>query len=139
MILEFLFVLLEIMVGGFFAISGFHKLLLKQRHKTLVETLKADRVPFRHVAEWVIPVVELVGGVLLATGYVEFYAAGALLAISVGACLYDAPTRVKAMKPINWLDYIDCWLYLCETWLVVILLLIMVLNTEDVKWMMQLL
>ena len=48
----------RMVVGLFFAISGFHKLFLKQRHEALVETLKDDKIPFIGLFQWFVPSVE---------------------------------------------------------------------------------
>ena len=137
--IDVVILLAQISVGIFFGISGFHKLFLKQRHETLVSTLKEDKVPLLWFTQWAVPITEFVGGSWLVLGFLPFVPALALFVVTLGACIFDAPARVKAMKPVNLADCIDCWLYLCETWLMLVLLLVMADNLEDVTWMMQLL
>lgn len=129
----------QMLVGFFYAISGFHKLFVKARHEALVNTLREDKVPFLAFNAWAVPITELVAGALLALNVLTFWSAGALLVVTIGACVFDAPARVREMHPLNIADCFSCWLYLCETWLLVALLLVMVANLEDVTWMMQLL
>ena len=58
----------RVVVGSFFAISGYHKLFNRGRHAFLVETLTADRIPFVAFFQWLVPCVELVGGASLTLG-----------------------------------------------------------------------
>lgn len=137
--IEWVILGVQVLLGVFFAISGFHKVFVPARHETLVRTLVEDKVPFVRFNEWAVPITELVAGALLAVNLLPFWSAGALFVVMVGACLFDAPARVREMKPLNAADCLSCWLYLCETWLLAALLLVMAANAEDVLWMMQLL
>jgi len=42
-------------MGSFFALSGFHKLTNKERHKTFQETLRVLGIPHVGVLQWFVP------------------------------------------------------------------------------------
>ena len=48
----------RLVVGLFFAISGHHKLFIKQRHAQLVATLEACGIPYVWFCQWFVPLVE---------------------------------------------------------------------------------
>lgn len=110
----------RVAVGGFFAISGAHKLFHPARRATLRETLFSDHVPlvpFMHL----IPLGELFGGLGVMFGALTVIAAAGLLALCVGACLLDGLKRIPAMHPLNAADWVDDVLYLPEVLYAVIL------------------
>lgn len=106
---------LRVAVGVFFAISGFHKLFNKDRHASLVRTLRADGVPLVRVNQWFVPGVELSAGLALIVGLLVPLASLGLLVICLVACAVDGLARVRAMEPLNWADALDDVLYLPET------------------------
>ena len=101
-------------MGVFFACSGYNKLTNPGRHRTFVDTLKADKVPFLRFNEWWVPIWEFVGGVSLALGFAPAFAAAVLLIICLVACMAEGRARVEAYKPINAGDRVADWLYLPE-------------------------
>jgi putative oxidoreductase len=100
--------------GSFFALSGYNKLFNKGRHETIVETLKADKVPCVPFMQWWVPGWEFVGGMMLLAGVFPAFAAMVLSVILFVACCAEAKGRVEAYKPINAGDRVDDYLYLPE-------------------------
>lgn len=106
--------LLHASMGVFFAASGWNKLTNGERHRTLVETFKADHVPFIRFNQWWVPSWEFLGGGMLMFGLWPAFAAGVLFIICVVATLCEGPRRVRDFGPINAADRAADWLYLPE-------------------------
>jgi uncharacterized membrane protein YphA (DoxX/SURF4 family) len=104
----------RVVVGAFFAISGYHKLFNRDRHAALVETLTVDRIPLVRVNQWFVPSVELVGGASLMLGMVSVWAALLLGAVCLVATCADGLKRVREYHPIDACDWVDDLLYLPE-------------------------
>jgi uncharacterized membrane protein YphA (DoxX/SURF4 family) len=98
-------------LGLFFVLSGAHKLINKERHKTFVETLRVLHVPHIRVSQWFVPGVEFFGGLGVAVGFLTPLAAIGLLVICSVALLTNSPTVVASYKPIDLADRLDDWLY----------------------------
>ena len=98
-------------LGSFFVLSGTHKLINKERHKTFVETLRALRIPHIRATQWFVPGVEFFGGLGVAVGFLTPLAALGLLVICSVALLTNSPTVVASYKPIDLADRADDWLY----------------------------
>lgn len=118
----------RVAVGTFFAASGFNKLMDKERHQALVETLKKDKVPAIGFNQWWVPGWELVGGLMLITGLLAPFAAGVLMIICLVACFAEAKERVAAYKPINKADVVADYLYLPEVLYIGMLLVPVILG-----------
>ena len=52
----------RIAVGAFFMLSGYHKLFNAERHRSIVDELKALGVPALGFNQWWVPSVEFLGG-----------------------------------------------------------------------------
>jgi DoxX len=52
----------RIAVGAFFMLSGYHKLFNAERHRTVVDELKALGVPAVGFNQWWVPLVEFTAG-----------------------------------------------------------------------------
>lgn len=111
----------RIAVGAFFAISGFHKLTVADRHASLVATLKADRVPAVGLMQWFVPFWELVSGSLVLVGAFTAFNAAVLAVVMLVACVCEAKEKVDAYRPINAADRLDDYLYLPEVLYVLLL------------------
>jgi putative oxidoreductase len=105
----------RVVVGVFFAISGFHKLFLRSRHKALVQTLKDDGIPAIGVFQWLVPLVEFCAGIALVLGFLAPLAALGILILMTVAILADGTKRVREFKPVDKADALDDVLYLSET------------------------
>jgi DoxX len=58
----------RIAVGTFFMLSGYRKLFNAQRHRTLVDELKALGVPAVGINQWWVPTVEFTAGAAVLRG-----------------------------------------------------------------------
>jgi uncharacterized membrane protein YphA (DoxX/SURF4 family) len=105
----------RLVVGLFFAISGYHKLFLKSRHDSLVETLKDDNIPALGFFQWFVPIMEFLGGLALIVGFLAPLAALGILALMTVAILTDGTKRVVEFAPVDKADALDDVLYLSET------------------------
>lgn len=101
-------------LGTFFAISGYHKLFVAERHKALVETMKANNIPLVPFNCWFVPFVEFFGGLALISGVLAPLAATGLFMICLVATCTDGIRRVASYQPIDKADYLDDLLYLPE-------------------------
>ena len=108
-------------VGGFFVVSGAHKLFNATRRQDLRQTFAADGVTFPPMI-YLVPSAELLGGLGVAFGALTFFAAIGLAALCLGALALDGLKRIPSMKPLDAIDRIDDLLYLPEVLYVVCLL-----------------
>ena len=104
----------RVVLGTFFAISGFNKLFNASRHATLTQTLKDDGVPAVPVMQWLVPGVEFSGGCALILGLLSALSAFGLLVICLTALGLDAIKRIAEWQPINRGDWVADLLYLPE-------------------------
>ena len=104
----------RIAVGGFFMLSGFHKLFNAERHRSIADELKALGVPAVGFNQWWVPLVEFSAGAAVLIGLLAPLAALGLLVIIVVAIVTTGPQRIKLSKPIDEADRIDDFLYLPE-------------------------
>lgn len=108
-------------IGGFFAVSGFHKLFNPTRREDLRQTFAADGVTFAPMM-YVVPLGEFLGGLGVGFGALTVFAAIGLALLCVGAWVRDGSKRIAAMKPLDPADRLDDVLYLPEVLYVVGLL-----------------
>jgi putative oxidoreductase len=121
--------MLRVAVGGFFAIAGYHKITVKERHAALVQTLKDNHIPWVRFNEWWVPSVEVGAGLSLCAGFMTPVAASLLGAICLVATCTDGWRKVQQeYKPINKADLIDDLLYLPEVLYGLKLLAIMIVG-----------
>jgi uncharacterized membrane protein YphA (DoxX/SURF4 family) len=105
----------RIAVGAFFMFSGYHKLFNAQRHRMMIDELKALGVHAVGINQWWVPTVEFSAGAAVAVGFLAPLAALGLLVIVLVAMATSGRQRIKASQPIDRGDRIDDWLYLPET------------------------
>lgn len=102
-------------VGGFFVVSGYHKLFHPTRRATLLDTFKQDGLGrLTPAMMWAVPVGELAGGLGVAAGALTVVAAMGLVALCFGACFLDGLKRIPGWKPLDAADYAADVLYLPE-------------------------
>jgi putative oxidoreductase len=110
--------LVRILLGLFFAISGGYKLLVSSRTETMYQTLVEAGVPFPRFTTYFVSSVEVVGGLLLIVGFLTSLASAALLVDMVVATLTATlSTLPKGLAPLDWLDN---FLYLPEVLYIVL-------------------
>jgi uncharacterized membrane protein YphA (DoxX/SURF4 family) len=105
----------RIAVGAFFMLAGFHKLFNAERHRSVVDELKALGVPAVGFNQWWVPLVEFSAGAAVLIGLLAPLAALGLLVIILVAIATSGRQRIELYKPIDEADRIDDWLYLPET------------------------
>ena len=105
----------RVALGTFFTISGYHKLFNAERHRAIVDELKALGVPAVGFNQWWVPLVEFTAGGAVLIGLLAPLAALGLLVIILVAIVTSGRQRIKLYKPIDESDRIDDWLYLPET------------------------
>ena len=98
-------------LGSFFVLSGVHKLLNRERHKTFVGTLSSLGIPYIPILQWFVPGVEFFGGLGVAVGFLTPLAALGLLVICAVALATNSPMVIAGYKPIDLADRVDDWLY----------------------------
>jgi putative oxidoreductase len=104
----------RVVLGMFFAISGYHKLFNASRHATLRQTLQDDGVRAVPIMQWLLPGIEFSGGWALIIGLLSVLAAFGLFLICLGAVVLDAIKRVPAWQPVDRADWVGDVLYLPE-------------------------
>jgi putative oxidoreductase len=104
----------RVVLGVFFAISGYHKLFNPSRHATLTRTLQDDGVHGVPIMRWLLPSVEFSGGCALIIGFLCVLAAFGLFVVSAGAFALDAVKRIRAWQPIDRADWLGDLLYVPE-------------------------
>ena len=122
---EIVMTVARIATGTFFVFSGYNKLFNKGRHQSLIETFKADHIPFIRFNQWWVPSVEFVGGLAIVIGLLTVPAAMALIILLTVAMATDGYKRVRAYAPIDDSDYVDDWLYLSELTYIILLAIFM--------------
>ena len=117
---QYAILLVRVSIGLFFAISGANKLFSADGTKPVYEALVKSNVPFPHQTAYFVSGVELVGGSLVAVGFLSSPACVALLIDMIVATLTVAlSTLPKGLSPLRWLDDV---LYLPEVLYVLIFL-----------------
>jgi len=86
---EIVMTVARIATGTFFVFSGYNKLFNKGRHQSLIETFKADHIPFIRFNQWWVPSVEFVGGLAIVIGLLTVPAAMALIILLTVAMARD--------------------------------------------------
>src|SRR5579862_8756409 len=114
----------RVAVGFFFMVSGYHKLFNAERHRSIVDELKALRVPAVGLNQWWVPSVEFTAGGAVLIGLLAPLAALGLVVIILVALATSGRQRINLYKPIDKADRIDDWLYLPETLYAVMLVLV---------------
>ena len=104
----------RVAVGTFFMFSGYHKLFNAQRHRMLVDELKALHIPALGINAWWVPLVEFSAGGAVVIGLLAPLAALGLIVIVLIAGVTSGRQRIKSYKPIDEADRIADWLYLPE-------------------------
>src|SRR5271163_2685877 len=105
----------RIAVGAFFMLAGFHKLFNMERHRAIVDELKALGVHAVAFNQWWVPLVEFSAGGAVLIGLLAPLAALGLLVIILVAIVTSGHERLKLIKAIDEADRIDDFLYLPET------------------------
>lgn len=102
---QYAILLVRLLLGLFFAISGANKLFVAGGTKPVYETLIAAKIPFPHLMAYFVSGVEFVAGSFLAVGFLSSLACVALLIDMMVATLTTTLfTMPKGLSPLKWLD-----------------------------------
>ncbi|GGG82314.1 DoxX family protein [Edaphobacter dinghuensis] len=102
---QYAILLVRVLLGLFFVISGANKLFVAGSKQTMHETLVEARVPFPDLMTYFISGVEFVGGFLLIVGFLSSLACVTLLVDMLVAILTTKLSAIpKGLSPLNWLD-----------------------------------
>jgi uncharacterized membrane protein YphA (DoxX/SURF4 family) len=121
---DFAITLNRVVLGTFFVLSGYHKLFNAERHRSVVDELKALGVHAVGFNQWWVPLVEFFAGGAVLVGLLAPLAALGLLVIILVAMATSGRQRIKLYKTIDEADRIDDWLYLPETLYAFMLILV---------------
>jgi uncharacterized membrane protein YphA (DoxX/SURF4 family) len=88
----------RIAVGAFFMLSGYHKLFNAERHRAVVDELKALGVPAVGFNQWWVPLVEFTAGGGVLIGLLAPLAALGLLVIILVAMATSGRQRIKLYR-----------------------------------------
>jgi uncharacterized membrane protein YphA (DoxX/SURF4 family) len=111
---NFALTLNRVVLGAFFAISGYHKLFNASRHSALTHTLQDDGVHALPIMQWLLPGIEFGGGIALIVGFLCVLAAFGLFVVCAGALALDAIKRIRTWRPIDRADWLGDLLYVPE-------------------------
>ena len=102
---QYAILLVRVLLGLFFAISGANKLFVAGGTKPVYEALVQAKVPFPHQMAYFVSGVEFVCGSLVTVGFLSSPASVALLIDMTVATLTNAiSTLPKGLSPLKWLD-----------------------------------
>ena len=102
---QYAILLIRVLLGLFFAISGANKLFVAGGTKPVYDTLVKAKVPFPRQTAYFVAGVEFVCGSLLTVGFLSILAGVALLIdMSVAILTSAISTMPKGLRPLNWLD-----------------------------------
>ena len=104
--------LVRVLLGLFFAISGGYKLFVSSHTETMYKTLVEARIPFPRLMTYLVSSVEFIGGIMIVAGFLTSLASAALLGDMIVAVLTSKFSGMeKGVSPLTWLDN---FLYLPE-------------------------
>lgn len=109
---QYAILLVRVLLGLFFAISGANKLFVARGRQTMYQTLVEAKIPFPRLMTYFVSGVEFVGGSFLVVGLLSSLSCAALLInmlVAIGTTKLSA--MPKELSPLNWLDD---FLYLSE-------------------------
>jgi len=97
--------LVRLLLGLFFGISGANKLFVASDRENIYQTLVKAKIPFPRGTARFVAGVEFICGGLLALGFLSKLASMALLIDMVVAALtVSVPALPKALSPVKWFD-----------------------------------
>ncbi len=102
---QYAVLLVRVLLGLFFAISGANKLFVAARTKTMYETLVAARVPFPHLMTSFVSAIEFIAGSLLTVGFLSSLDCAVLwIDMLVAILTTTLASMPKEPSPFNWFE-----------------------------------
>lgn len=103
--------IVRLALGLFFILSGFFKLFDAKQHETLLQTLQHANIPFPEINSYLVPLLELLCGILVLIGLLTTLASFVLFAIMIVALITD---RIASVAQHGDLMTLENFLYLPE-------------------------
>jgi len=102
---QYAILLVRVLLGLFFAISGANKLFVASRRQTMYETLVAAKVPSPRLMTYFVSGVEFLAGSVLVVGLLSSLACVALTVDMLVAIVTTKLSAIpKGVSPLNWVD-----------------------------------
>ena len=102
---QYAILLVRVLLGLFFAISGANKLFVASRRQTMYETLVAAKVPSPRLMAYFVSGVEFLAGSVLVVGLLSSLACVALTVDMLVAIVTTKLSAIpKGVSPLNWVD-----------------------------------
>jgi putative oxidoreductase len=102
---QYAVLLVRVLLGLFFAISGANKLFVAGGRQTLYKTLVEAKIAFPRLMTYFVSGVEFLGGFLLTVGFLSSLASAALLVDMLVAIITTKLSAMpKGLSPLKWLD-----------------------------------
>lgn len=135
----------RLVVGGFFAITGAHKLTVwrASTRETFQWFHDCKGLPFPTFHATAVPTVQLLAGLGVATGTLATLSAIGLIIVMVGALVLDGPRQIAKIGYESRLTWVNNLCFLPETLYVVMLGAVVTLGTGTlaidgvVSWMLS--
>ncbi len=106
------------LIGTFFVTTGAAYIFLPDQHQALVASLTESSVPMPAVVAYLVALIELVFGAMLAVGFLTPVAAASLATLMVVTIVND---RIHDVVVGSWLAWVGSFLYLPEVLYILIL------------------
>ena len=109
---QYAILLVRVLIGLFFAISGANKVFVAGGTKPVYEALVKAKVPSPHLMAYFVSSVEFVGGTLVTVG---FLSSPACLALMIDMIVATLTTSLASLpKGLSFIKWLDAFLYLPE-------------------------
>ena len=111
-------------LGLFFAVSGYNKLFLAEKHEDLVQLMATIGLPFPEFTALFLASVEFFGGLMLMVGFLSTFCAIALTIAMIVAIVTVEIDHVipKGIGPLDWMSW---FLYLPQVMYVILFVWLM--------------
>ncbi len=111
-------------LGLFFAVSGYNKLFIPEKHEDLIQLMTNIGLPFPDVMALFLASVEFFGGLFLMVGFLSTFCAIALtIAMIVAIVMVEIDHVIP--KGIGFLDWMSWFLYLPQVMYVILFVWLM--------------
>jgi len=111
----------RIIVGSFFAMSGFNKLFTREGHRRITASLTGCGIPCVPFMCWWVPFWQFFGGLMLLLGFLTAFHAVVLTIVCIVATVTTGPRKVNSRSNFNCIDRATNWLFLPEVLLIALL------------------
>jgi len=112
-------------LGLFFAVSGYNKLFIAEKHEDLIQLMIKIGMPFPDFMALFLGSVEFFGGLLLMVGFLSTFCA---IALTIAMIVAIVTVEIDAVIPkgIGFLDWMSWFLYLPQVMYVILFVWLMI-------------